>query len=387
MNRFRQEYLNMKSSFALELEAEAETIVDDAPPLPPEPETPVPEPPPEPLPALPAQTVPQQDPFTHTFEALYHLIGKYLACSDHQRTILALWIVHTYCLEVFPVTPYLYVYSPEKQSGKTVCMRLLRLLANNSWMPAGGLTATRLMEQIAQRRPTVLLDDWHTIFRPREAQSIIGFLNASSAEETRYSGVGAEDKDIYCPKAFAGPVGLPSLLAGHSIPIRLQRRKPNQYALPCYSSVVRIESAPLVEQIREWIHDKENYRTLYRHASELFGSDLPEFSPRQRECAFPLLSIARMLGGKWYRRAHLALLRVFDIYAGPDLSFGLQLLQDIRVFFITTGRPKVFTAELVPYLTDLTYRPWSRDRKRTPIHPLNLGYHLRQFGVCSTYNH
>src|SRR5437667_267200 len=39
-------------------------------------------------------------PFTETFDALNKLIWNYLVCSEYQRIILALWIVHTYCFDV-----------------------------------------------------------------------------------------------------------------------------------------------------------------------------------------------------------------------------------------------------------------------------------------------
>ena len=353
----------------------------------PQSEIPAPEPEPatEPVPATAAEPSPPPSPvpLTETFEALYNLLGKYLGCSDHQRTILALWIVHTYCPEIFTFTPYLNIWSPEGQSGKTTCMKLLRLLCKNSWMPAGGLTAARLMDQIARRRPTLLLDDWHTAFRPTEAQSIIGFLNAGSAEEATYTARGADELDIYCPKAFAGPASLPDSLAGRSIPIVIQRCKPSEVRAPFCAAVVRGHSGVLVEQIPRSITD--NYEALYRHLTDLFFSDLPGFSPRQRECALPLLTVARALGGKWPRRARLALMRAFGIYTGSDLSFALQLLHDIRAFFLT-GKERIFNAELLEYLNGLDGRPWSRDRKGKPIHPNTLRNHLRDLDICPSYN-
>jgi len=353
----------------------------------PQPEQPALEPEvPQPAPAIAPESSPQPQPvpLIESFEALVSLLGEYLACSDHQRTVLALWIIHTYCFEVFIVTPYLNVCSPEKQSGKTVCMKLLSLLANNSWMPPGGLTATRLMEHIAQRRPTVLLDDWHTAFRPSETQSIIGFLNAGSAEETRYSARSSDaaEKDIYCPKAFAGAVDLPPSLADRSIPIVLQRPRAAEHTLPFCGSIVRARSGPLVKQVRQWVADKTNYHNLFQLAADLFLGDLPGFSPRRRELALPLLTIAHMLGGKWPRRARIALLRIFDIHTDASYGLGLQLLACIRSFFVQhPQRRTASTAELLKYLIGLEDHPWKRYHGVKPLTPNGLRALLRKYEI------
>lgn len=359
----------------------------------PEPEIPAPEPVPEPIQPAMAEPAPEPEPvpvsLTGTFESLNGLLSQYLACSDHQRTILALWIIHTWCFEVFPITPYLNVTSPENQSGKTVCMKMLSLLSSNSWMPAGGLTAVRLMEHIAQRRPTLLLDDWHTAFRPNEAQSIIGFLNAGSSEETQYSARNAhdDDKDIYCPKAFAGSEALPASLADRSIPIVLQRRRPAEFTLPFYAGIVRSSSAALVEQIQRWLKNDGNYHALFHHAADIALSHLPGFSPRQCECALPLLTIAEMLGGKWPRRTRIALLRIFNLHGNGDSAIGTQLLADIHSFFTQhPDCPKASTAQLLEYLVGLAGRPWQRYHGTKPLTPNGLRALLRKYEIRCASN-
>ena len=48
-------------------------------------------------------------------------LGQYLSCSPDQLDLLALWTLHTYCFPSAPASPYLYIHSREKQSGKTLC--------------------------------------------------------------------------------------------------------------------------------------------------------------------------------------------------------------------------------------------------------------------------
>src|SRR5436853_50685 len=58
-------------------------------------------------------------------EDLESFISKYLICSADQLTLLALWILHTYCYDRFRVTPYLEIRSRESESGKSTCLKIL----------------------------------------------------------------------------------------------------------------------------------------------------------------------------------------------------------------------------------------------------------------------
>ena len=346
-----------------------------------------PEPPPPP-PVVSAESSPEPEPvpLVEVVDVIYDLLPDYLSCSNHQRVILALWIVHTYCFEAFPATPYLNIYSPETQSGKTVCLHLLRMLCCNSWMPGGGLTATRLMDHIAQRRPTLLLDDWHTAFRSTEAQSIMGFLNAGFTQDSRYAARGSEDLEIYCPKAFAGSASLPGPLADRSLPIVLQRHTSSEFFYIFCSGLLCPQTESIVEQLRFWFKDYDRLRRVYIQAEAIYDANLPGFSLRQKACAFPLLTIGHLLGGKWKRRAYVALRRIFDIHTPEELSTGRQLLHDIRDFFFSDGRnkDKVLTADLLEHLNHLNGRPWSRDQKGKPLSPERLRAHLRDFDICAS---
>ncbi|HEY6250130.1 MAG TPA: hypothetical protein VI685_09215, partial [Candidatus Angelobacter sp.] len=52
-------------------------------------------------------------------------LREYLVCDDHQLVVLALWTVYTWCHHCFPTAVYLYIRSPQSQSGKTRCHDLL----------------------------------------------------------------------------------------------------------------------------------------------------------------------------------------------------------------------------------------------------------------------
>src|SRR5205823_8187570 len=52
-------------------------------------------------------------------EDLENLISDHLVCSKAQRTVLALWLLHTYTRKSAPITPYLNISSPVEESGKS----------------------------------------------------------------------------------------------------------------------------------------------------------------------------------------------------------------------------------------------------------------------------
>jgi hypothetical protein len=46
--------------------------------------------------------------------------------------LLALWIIHTYVVDEFEYTGYIFAHSPEPESGKTRLLEVLEVLIENS---------------------------------------------------------------------------------------------------------------------------------------------------------------------------------------------------------------------------------------------------------------
>ncbi|HEV3038512.1 MAG TPA: DUF3631 domain-containing protein [Candidatus Angelobacter sp.] len=288
-------------------------------------------------------------------------LRQYLVCSTQQRTILALWIAHTYCYGLFPVTPYLEIYSPEKRSGKTLCLRLLGLLCNKTWSPVGA-NASRLVTRIASSQPTLLLDNWHTLFRASGNQSIVGFLDAGATEGSYYSfnpDNDHSDYPIFCPKAFAGHQRLPAPLADRCLPILLRRLKVKEQVLPFWRDGAFDEALSITKALRTWA--EANDRLLREAASDVLGSPVPGANLLQRESIIPLAVVAAMAGDKWDRKLRVALLRIAAASLTQPPSVGLQLLTDIRDFFtLNNDPPGIHSAPLLEYLNSLADRPWKK---------------------------
>src|SRR5579872_6196758 len=155
-------------------------------------------------------------------------IGRYLQCSEHQRTVLALWVLHTYCFPAAQVTPYLYIRSAHKQSGKTLCLQLFALLCEGSALTSGVFKASDLaLPMPAKPISALLLDECHATIgtRSRSKGPTLRGLLAGSFHLLHGHGNIAQERNAFCPKAFAGFGPLPEDLADRSIPIILEPLK------------------------------------------------------------------------------------------------------------------------------------------------------------------
>jgi Protein of unknown function (DUF3631) len=299
-------------------------------------------------------------------------IGRYLQCTDHQRTVLALWVLHTHCLPAAQVTPYLAIQSAEKQSGKTLCLQLLNLLCDHPALTAS-FTANTLTRRIDGPISTILLD---------ECQATVGTRNRSKGPTLRailssgfHCGPGYTDatheRNAFAPKAFAGMGQLPEALADRSIPIILKPLKRVGQPLngsgaqaPARNQIQRFdltraikEAKPLQEQLLFWAEDNcPDLEEKPAYAAEHFP---PGLSSRHQDIIEPLLLLADHIGGTWPSRIREALNAVFLQEAAFNLAQSLQLLADIRDCFAWYRYPaRLSSAALVSWMQSRPSRPW-----------------------------
>jgi len=238
-------------------------------------------------------------------ERLVWFIRRYVALSEDQALLSALWIVHTYALDAADTTPYLNIKSAEKRSGKTRLLEVLSLLAAGSWL-TGRVTAAVLVRKVAAEMPALLLDESDAAFKgDREyAETLRGVLNAGFRRGGVASlcvGQGAniryQDFPVYCPKAIAGIGKLPDTVADRSIPIELRRRRPSEKVERFRLRKVGPEALPISRDVRVWAQS---------HLDSLSTAepDLPEeLDDRAQDIMEPLLAIADEVGAEWPERS------------------------------------------------------------------------------------
>ena len=325
------------------------------------------------------------------FDALESFIRAFLLCDDHQLTLLTLWIACTWCVSRFHTISYLDVRSPEPQCGKSLCLKLLELLCCEPALVTAADPGTLLRRLLANRsiseikknidspnRPrfpvTFLIDDYHHSFGPAERQPIVALLNCGSDVSSRYSH-GQDEYFVAGPKAFAGNTPLPASLASRCVPIVLRRRKFSDPLKPFFADDLLAPSNAFKQWLRDWTDEIAPRLQETRCKPIQFP---PALTPRQQQCAEPLLRIANVIGGSWPARARAALMAAFGI---AMYGHQVQVLRDIRDLFLLNNQPeRLPTRDVLSYLRDLEDRPWSRWGTNSRNQLSNL---LRPFGIFS----
>ncbi len=332
------------------------------------------------------------------FEALESFIRAFLLCDDHQLTILTLWVANTWCFSRFHTIPYLEVRSPESQCGKTLCLRLLDLVSCEPAFVTAAAPAT-LFQRLLDKRSlpelrkhiseskkngdypkhpqfprTFLIDDCHHSFGLSERQPIVALLNCGAEVNARYSH-GHEEYFVAGPKAFAGNAGLPASLASRCIPIVLRRKKFSDQLNPFFPDELLAPSNALKQWLKDWIGEVSPRLQETRNKPIQLP---PALTPRQQQCAEPLLRIANMIGGSWPARARAAFMSAFGI---AEYGSQVQVLRDIRDLFLLYKQPeKLPTRDVISYLRNLEDRPWTKWPSNSRNNLSNL---LRPFGIFS----
>lgn len=291
---------------------------------------------------------------------IWNMITKYVVLTPQQADAVTLWVAHTWTFEAADTTPYLWISSPEKRSGKTRLLETLEQLVRDPWF-TGQTSSAALFRKIDQDTPTLLFDEVDAMFKGKKEldDDLRGLLNqghrkwGSSVARVGQSGnFEIQNFSVFCPKAIAG-IGnfLPDTVADRSIPIELKRKaKPEPVARFRHRSVVE-EAEPIRGRLEAWASN--NIATVAQSIEA--EPDLPDtLSDRAADGWEPLVAIADLAGSEWGKRARLAA-KLICTDEEEDGSIGVKLLTDIATVF---KQPKLSTADLLHDLSQLEESQW-----------------------------
>ncbi|HEY6249119.1 MAG TPA: DUF3631 domain-containing protein [Candidatus Angelobacter sp.] len=359
---------------------------------------PEPTPPPPPSTALvrsaPAEKA--EGPAPRLFDAIAAWISQHLVCDPHQLTVLTLWVAHTWSFQHSPTAVYLNICSPQPQSGKSLCLNLLRQLARNpSFVTSsspGSLMKYLLTDnnRLTQNQDgngdsgfdtTLFLDNCHHLFGPTERQPIIALLNSGSDAGLSYLSA-PDEYSFFGPKAFAGNAPLPPSLAQRCIPITLRRKKFSDARTRFRPDKDHRDAVDLVHDLVAWID--RNGAAIQKAAQTSPPRIPPGHTPREQACAEPLLHLADLIGGSWPEKARTALSNIFKL---AESTQAVGLLSDIRALFYVKEDPEYLsTKDMLAGLTVIEYRPWvkwtggSGQKIATLLRPLGITSRSLQCG-------
>ena len=315
----------------------------------------------------------------NTLDAVRVLVRRYVVMSDEQAIAQALWIFHSHCVDSFELSPYLAISSAEKRSGKTTNMKLLEMLVARPWRVVTPSEAV-VYRKINRDRPTVLLDEYDTIFKDREYEPLRALLNAGNEPGTmvpRCAGANRDqlvDFQIYSAKALAGIGKLPDTIADRTIEIRLKRKKAGDQAERFRRREVRGAAEPVYQAL---------VSLAAYHADELADarSDIPSaLDDRAADQWEALLSISDLAARHWPAEARHAALVLSAGEARDDDSSGVVLLRDIRTIFDRRGVNRLASSILCDDLHEIEESPWSEWFGR-PITPRGVAKILARYDI------
>jgi hypothetical protein len=310
---------------------------------------------------------------------LDHLIGRYFVMSPAQRLVTATWIVHTHMTECAMQTPYLAITSPEKRCGKTYLLELLAMLVRNPFGPVIGPSEATVF-RAAGSMPTMILDEYDTIFGPKTAQfheSLRMLLNAGTRPGATVPRcvppkMNVVDFPVYCAKALGGIGHLPDTVADRSVIIMMRRKTK-------FETVERFRRARVLEAVEPIRANIVAWAQEYAETITGFEPEMPEeLNDRMMDACEILVSIADAMGDGAAVRA--AILEVVAEEPETHETTRLTVLRDLRTIYQQWPKANMPTRCLLPALHALSTE-WSDYYGRGPLKDTDLASLLAYFGL------
>ena len=306
-----------------------------------------------------------------------HLLERYIVMPPQAAVAVALWIVHTYLMDIWLLSPILTANSPTKRCGKTNLLKLVTHLCSRA-LAASNISSAALFRTIECRRPTLLLDEAETFLKDNE--ELRGIVNAGHTKATanviRTVGEKHEPRifSTWCAKFVALIGKLPDTLMDRSIVIPMRRKARTQVMPRLRDDRLARSCQSFRRRLVRWAAD---------HQAELEDAD-PEvpsaLNDRAADNWRPLLAVADAVGGEWPGRARGAATALSADDPEED-TLNVQLLWHINEVF---REPEVecASADLVSRLTGRGDWPWATySRNDKPITQNRLARMLKDFGV------
>jgi putative DNA primase/helicase len=306
-------------------------------------------------------------------------IRNHVVMSDHCRDASALWVVHSFLVERFIVSPRLGVRSPVKQCGKTTLLDVLGRLVLRP-LPTASVTPAAIFRVVEAHRPTLLIDEADTFLRGERADELRGVLNGNRKGAVVLRTVGDDHEprafSVYSACAIALIGTLPDTLHDRAVTIDLQRRRPNETITP-YRPDRADHLDVLARKAARWAQD---------HAERVAEADpvMPAgIINRAADNWRPLLAIADAAGVEWGKRARKAA-EASRSAEGEDASRLELLLGDIRDIHDEKNISQISSGDLVQALVDKDGRPWAEmGRSEKPLTQKKLAVMLKRVRIAA----
>jgi len=293
---------------------------------------------------------------------------------------IVLWVLHTWLVRSFTISPRLAVTSPTKGCGKTTILRLLNKLVRRP-KRAGSISPPALFRAVEQFQPTILLDETEKyIEHGSDLHALLNEGHCTGGTVLRVLGEKLELREfaVFGPVAFARNGRLPDDLEQRSIIIEMQRRRPDEPLSELRDD--RCESLQRVARMcARWAEDNANVVADCE-------PDMGALINRDADNWRPLFAIADLIGDDWPERIRDA---AVALAPRESESTGPMLLADIKAVFDEKKIDRLPSFEICEALTAMEGRPWaewkvSKGASPKPLTPNQLARLLKPFGIAPT---
>jgi hypothetical protein len=301
--------------------------------------------------------------------------------NDSEALAVTLWVAHTYLMDAIDTTPRLVIRSPEKQAGKSRVLEVLKLLCPTPVL-SHNVSAAYITRKIASGRPTLLLDEYDTIFLDTsdKSETLRSILNAGYETGSTYGRVDKTmapvDMPAFAAVALAGIGNPPDTIADRAVVINMRRKTKAEKVQRFRKRIVRPQGLEISGRAAAW-----SKRAL--EVFDLEGTEIPEdISDRQADIWEPLLAIADLAGVEWGNAARIACRVMTTAQAIDDTDSGkaLRLLRDTRSVF--GDEERLATEELLRRLRVLDESEWAGQEYGEPVlNARKLADMLRPYAV------
>ena len=304
----------------------------------------------------------------------------------------ALWVLHSWLIDCFGISPRLCVRSATKGCGKTLLLDVLGRLVRRP-LRTLSITPAATFRVVEGWQPTLLIDEADTFLNDNEG--LRGILDGNRKGDTVLRTVG-DDFEVRAFATYAAVtialIGtLPDTLHDRTVVIELKRRLAKEKIAP-----FRFDRAGhldvLARMAARWAAD---------NAERVAATD-PEMPKgvinREADNWRPLAAIAAVAGGRWPARLAKAATAAHRWHGRGRCGFragnvARRYPRRLRHRQGDEGPPDMFgaeqieiaSAELVKVLVALDGRPWAEmGRERKPMTPTRLASMLRPLKIKPT---
>lgn len=305
-------------------------------------------------------------------------IRRFIICEPYTAQAVALWVAMTWFIDVVQVAPLAVITAPEKRCGKSMLLFLIGRLVLRPLM-SSSISPSALFRSIDAWQPTLLIDETDACLKDNE--ELRGLINCGHTRDSAFTIRCVGDNhtptkfNVWGAKALSGIGHVADTLMDRSIILELRRKLSHE-------SVDRIRHAEpslfseLCSKLARFADDNSERVRLAR-------PDLPpSLNDRAQDNWEPLLAIAMVAGGDWYKIGTAAALK---LSGGESLSqsIGTELLTDIQEIFEQKKTGRISTADLINELCVDEEKPWGTYNRGLRIKPRQIAAKLKGYGIHS----